>query len=351
MPLKFVGRKGSDFIYLRGTIKGQRVFESTGTGDEGIAEEIRAQREAELYKRAIYGARAVITFAEAAASYLETEPRSPSTCARVARLILHFGPMKGLAAIDQVAIDGAVKALCLPGAAPATKIRGVITPTRAILMHGARRKWCDLPVFEMPAVAGARTDFLLPHQASALVQAAANHLRPLLVFQISTGCRMSEAFDLTWEMVDLRGARARVWQKQDTERQVHLHPVAIAALAGLKNRDGHVFRPFRRGPVRDASKPDRYHDSGRAGGGQISTGWTGACRRAGLPAWTPHVMRHTWASAHYAMNLDPLRLMRDGGWSTLKMVERYAHLMPATYAAEWRTWLAGGANLVQAAAG
>ena len=44
------------------------------------------------------------------------------------------------------------------------------------------------------------------------------------------------------------------------------------------------------------------------------------------PAITPHGLRHTWATWRYAATQDALRLMHDGGWSGLSLIERYAHL-------------------------
>ena len=52
----------------------------------------------------------------------------------------------------------------------------------------------------------------------------------------------------------------------------------------------------------------------------------------GMPG-APHALRHTWASWHYALHRDPLRLRAEGGWSSLALVERYAHLMPAGHEA------------------
>ena len=47
------------------------------------------------------------------------------------------------------------------------------------------------------------------------------------------------------------------------------------------------------------------------------------------PQLTPHDLRHTWASWHYAVYRDLLKLNVDGGWSSVLLVERYAHLLPA----------------------
>jgi integrase len=94
----------------------------------------------------------------------------------------------------------------------------------------------------------------------------------------------------------------------------------VVELANLPHRDGAVFR-------RPDGQPYGDHDGY---GGQIKTAWKGAIRRAGINAeFTPHTCRHTWASWHYALHRDLLRLKEEGGWSSVTLVERYAHLLPA----------------------
>jgi integrase len=359
MPLTLT-RRGITW-HITGTVAGRRVRQSAGTSDRALADATRIKLENELLTRAIHGEKGLVTFGEAADSYLTSERRSPSTAGHVARLLRHFGPDVRLKDIDQVAVDRAYRAILRAEAKGATKIRCVLTPLRAIMSHAAVRRWCDVPAFEEPSTrdSDTRTTFLLPAQATALVQGAkALEHRALLTFLIGCGVRASEAFDLPWKDVDLRGARARVFQKQGTWREVDLPPAAVAALASLPHRDGFVFRPparLWRGKMRQA---ERYADLGRTGGGQVQTAFAGACRRAGLPGrwvdtanpahryWQPevrlHDLRHTWASWHYAMHRDVLRLMVAGGWSNQHMVQRYTHLLPAHYADECRAWLAGG---------
>ncbi|MGA7264715.1 MAG: hypothetical protein WBX30_28045 [Stellaceae bacterium] len=78
----------------------------------------------------------------------------------------------------------------------------------------------------------------------------------------------------------------------------------------------------------------------RHNGGQIQFGFGTAVARAKLDSrLTPHSCRHTWASWHYALYKDPLRLRYDGGWSTLDLVERYAHLLPAGHETAIRKFL------------
>lgn len=60
---------------------------------------------------------------------------------------------------------------------------------------------------------------------------------------------------------------------------------------------------------------------------QTSThAWREALIKAGINDFCWHDLRHTWASWH-VQNGTPLHVLQElGGWSSLKMVQRYAHL-------------------------
>ena len=113
MPLKLNRRRGSPNWYIRGTVRGITVDESTGVADRSAAEAIRAQREWEFIQRSIFGRKATATFLEAAVAYMEAGGERRF----LAPLIKHFGNQP-LANIDQAAIDRAAKRL-YPHAAPA----------------------------------------------------------------------------------------------------------------------------------------------------------------------------------------------------------------------------------------
>ncbi|MDR3439843.1 site-specific integrase [Telmatospirillum sp.] len=339
MSLKLVPRKGSAAWYVRGTVRGQSIYETTGTEDKGLAEAYRAKREAELYDQSVFGARAVVPFNRAALSYLEFEERSPRTIDFVDRLIEHFGSAK-LAKIGQAEADEAVRRLLCADAAPSTKVRAVYTPLTAVLMHAHQRGWCDRPNFQRPTQPKGKTRWLTPREALRLINAAAPHLRPLLTFFLCTGARVSEALDLMWDDVDLAAAKAVLRDtKNGEDRPALLPPTAVVSLANLPGREDEVFR-------RDDGEP--YTDKKRLEGGQIKKAFGTACRRAGLIKWsatgkgkvdgactlvkwtptlTPHDLRHTWATWAYALSKDFMRLKYEGGWKSLSMVERYAHLM------------------------
>jgi len=241
MSLKIVKRHNTKNLYIRGTVRGTSVCESTGTADPTRAEEFRAKREAELWTESIYGKKATVTFAHAVAAYLEAEERSETTKFHLRRLLNHFGTTR-LIEIAQPQLDDAYRKILRDGiaASSATKMRGVLTPLRAVLEFAAIRQLCDRPAFDTPRIPRGRTTYLKPAEVRRLIDAAAPHLKPLLTFLVGTGVRMSEALDLEWKDVDLRGKQAVVWQKQGNERRLDLVPVVMEALEALSRRHGHV---------------------------------------------------------------------------------------------------------------
>ncbi len=58
--------------YLRGTVRGVQVYETTKTESQELADAIRIGREKEILERSIYGPTATVTFEEAAITYCET---------------------------------------------------------------------------------------------------------------------------------------------------------------------------------------------------------------------------------------------------------------------------------------
>jgi integrase len=345
MPLKLVaGRHGSPYFYLRGTIRGRRIDESTGTSDRGSAEAILIKRSAELLEQSIHGDRAVRTFPEAVNSYLDAGGES----LHLAPLLKHFARTK-IGQIAQAEIDAAAKKL-KPRASPATLNRTIYTPMAAVLHHAARKKWCDKPVIARPAQPKGRVRWVTYEEADRLVASASDNIKPLVVFLFSTGARLSEALELDWREVDLsRGQVVFLDTKNGEDRGVPLHPRAVAALANMPHRKGRVFRRHYggvrwNGTVRPVGEP--YADRNGKGGGQIKTAWRKMLERASVTNFTPHDCRHSWATWHYAENRDLRALMELGGWKTPAMVMRYAHVNTSHLAGSiGRIWGASGAGV------
>lgn len=58
------------------------------------------------------------------------------------------------------------------------------------------------------------------------------------------------------------------------------------------------------------------------------TSWLSACRRAGIEDFRFHDLRHTWASWLIQSGVPLSVLQEMGGWESIEMVRRYAHLAP-----------------------
>lgn len=333
MPLKLVeGRHGSPYYYIRGSVRGVSVDESTGTGDAVAAEDIRILREAEILHRSIHGDSASRTFAEAALSYMAGGGERD----HLGALVKHFGNRK-LAQIGQAEIDAAAAKL-KPRAAASTINRQIYTPMAAVLHHAARLQWCAKPVLARPKQPEGRVRWLTHAEAEGLIQAAPEAgLRPLVVFLLCTGARITEALTLDWRDVDLSRCHVSILNegsggsgtKNGESRGVPLHCRAVAALANLPHRTGKVFRvhyggALKSGRVRPVGAP--YKDRKGAGGGQVKNAWPKMLKRAGIVDFTPHDCRHTWATWHYAANRDIAALMELGGWSDVESVMRYTHV-------------------------
>ncbi|MGB1390659.1 MAG: tyrosine-type recombinase/integrase, partial [Paracoccaceae bacterium] len=167
-----------------------------------------------------------------------------------------------------------------------------------------------------------RIRWLTPAEAARLLAAMDARTRLQSEFLLGTGCRTGEAFalDRTDLHIETRQAMVRV-SKNGDERMTSFPTRTARALAayGLP-ADGAVFRTPK-------GKP---YTARQAGGGQMQAAFNAARDAADLgPDVTPHVLRHTWATWHYAQNKDLLLLKTLGGWKTTDIALRYAKLAPA----------------------
>ena len=311
MSLTLVKRHNSRHWYMRGTVRGTAVDQSTRTDNEEAAESIKIKKENELLNRSVFGERATVTFLQAAVSHME----HGGEARYVGKLIDHFKTRK-LNSIGQADIDTASKAL-YPKAKPSTRNRQVYAPMSAILRHGAKRDWCNFIVLDRPRFSNERVRWISHSEAERLIENCSPHMRPLVTFLFGSGARLSEALYLQWPQIDQKLRQVNfIDTKNDESRGVPLSDKVMEVLLALPNRVGPVFLTNRGLPY------ERKYE----GGGQIKTGFKAACKRARISDFTPHDCRHTWATWHYAANRNLAELQILGGWKGHEMVLRYAHV-------------------------
>lgn len=345
--------------YIRGVFQGVEVYKSAETEDRQVAEAVRTATEKEILQarldpeaaeRAKQRERSRVSFSDAVDRYLKHGNRAPYS-AKTLRYLDRLKAAMGavwIADIDQAKVDELIEEMVGVDAAPDTKRRTVTTPLTAVLTHMAKRTGLQVPVFDLPKQRKATIPFIAPRQALALIQASPAHLKPLLVFQFGTGARLSEALGLHWADVDL--ARASVLlrdTKNGDDREAGLPPAVVAALATQPQRAGRVFRrddgsdwPERTG--QDAGSYEFDYDAWRAlsaaaalmvaavdGQGRPALDEAGS--PVMVPMFTPHAMRHSWATWFYALGRNLLLLKTEGGWRDDRMVMRYTKLMHSSH--------------------
>lgn len=310
--LKLVKRKGSESWYIRGTVHGQGIFESTGTSDREIAELHLKKRTWELERREIFGEEATITFAEAALAYMNAGGEKRF----MAPILVRIGKT-ALKDLSQSVIDNE-GADAYPTASKATRRRQWYGPIGAVMNH------VDFAFnLKKPKDSPPRIEWLEPEEADKMISQLAPHLRAVWPFILGTGARASEAARLGWENVNLDSCEVRfVDTKNGSSRLVPFPKTTRAALSTLGHRKGRVFLTDRGKPYATEKKAEKGY------GGYFKNGILRASERAGIKRVTPHVGRHTWATWFYAATGDILRLQRYGGWSDANMAERYSHESP-----------------------
>lgn len=211
----------------------------------------------------------------------------------------------------------------------------------AVLRSAVKWEWLiKTPYIQRFQEKKKRVRWLRPADYLHLLTFLPEYLTPMVQFSVATGLRQSNVKLLKWDQVDL--VRKAAWihpedAKADEAISVPLNDDAVEVLTSLIGRDP-IYVFTRNGkPVMDPNNRD----------------WREALSKAGIENFRWHDLRHTWASWH-VQNGTPLYVLKElGGWKTLAMVEKYAHLAPEHLAQYARNVLVGngshGTNTVQAA--
>jgi integrase len=269
------------------------------------------------------GERKAYLFDEAAIAFLKSHTEKRDYRSKVQHIRFwrtHFGGM-ALCSLTTEAIGNALpthrrsqygKARPLSGA---TKNRYLATLSK-LLNDCVRRGWLDVsPYIEKFAEAPIREVIMTPSQAVVFLSALPEGwMRDVCAFALATGMRAGEILSLEWAQVQIERRLVSVLAskaKSGSSRPVPLNDDALAVILrrqGLNER--HVFARI----DKPAAEIDRRP-------------FSKAAKAAGLPAgFRFHDLRHSWASAHAVAGTPLLTLQRLGGWKTLAMLNRYAHL-------------------------
>ena len=175
-----------------------------------------------------------------------------------------------------------------------------------------------------------RVRFLSDAEESALLAEAREPVQSLIILGIHTGLRVqSEGLSLTWDNVNFSQKTVTVedhFAKNGETRTVPLNSIALASLKGLRERAGNAGHGLQEVFVCQKGSP-KFGNLRWEPLKSFKTAFSTACKHAKLSAdVTPHVLRHTFASRLVMRGADLRTVQELGGWKSLTMVQRYAHL-------------------------
>ncbi|MEY2687976.1 MAG: hypothetical protein RL375_2174 [Pseudomonadota bacterium] len=360
------GKRGTWWVDL-GEVAGQRARRSTGTSDRTAAQEYAATLARDLWRARRLGETPTVTWDQAVVAWMEEHAhrRSIEEIKRVLRWLSSHLRGKPLAEITDPVIRQVAKARKAepvnrraiaraieadkpppkPKASSGATVNRHLAQLSAVLHYAHKRGWLDAvpPIAKAPEPA-KRVAWLTREQAEQLLAELPPHLRAMASFALATGLRETNIRLLTWHQVDT--ARAVAWFAADEMKAGKAHGVplnddALRVLALQRGKHPRwVFPVPRWEPAATPyEKPRQVAD---APTGKISSAaWRKACVRAGVPWLRFHDLRHTWASWHVQSG-TPLAVLQElGGWASLAMVQRYAHL-GRSHVAQWAGNLGGG---------
>lgn len=242
--------------------------------------------------------------------------RAPRTVLREMQLLEFLRPHLAGLPVEMIR-RGKIEEIRAAGYARQWKPRTVnyaLGVVRAVLRACAEWEWLThAPAVRPERMPRGRCRWLRKDEARALLGHCRGNLRAMMVVALATGLRQGTLCALEWRWVDWEARVLHVpgaAMKARLPLTVPLNGEALAALASRLGQHPRWVWSYRGERVAEPSRTD----------------FARALRAAGITDFTWHDLRHTWASWHVQGGTPLAELQRLGGWETLEMVMRYAHL-------------------------
>jgi integrase len=303
----------SAYWWVRFTLGGREVRQSTGTKERVDAEEYEHKLRARYWREAHLGEQQH-TFKEARERWIR-ERAGKRSLERDERIFAEYRELDAVVVRDITGEMLAEIRTAREAAVSASTVNREFALVRAVLNRSVRVwKWLDhAPTVPMAQLELADPRWLTRQQFKVLVKLLPRHTADMARLAVATGLRRGNITGLTWAQVDMRERFAYIPGSRAKGKRgipVPLNDEAVAVLKRWKGKHAtHVF-VFRGKPV--------YQVATRR--------WREAVKAAGLAGLRFHDLRHTWASWQAQAGTPAYALRELGGWATDAMVRRYSHL-------------------------
>lgn len=322
---------------------GKPIQGSTGTTDKAKAQEFHDRLKADLWNQAKLGHKPRYIWNDAIVRFIGD--REDSASVETVKIHLrwldrHLGNVE-LTSIDRTLIDKIAAAKRAEFVMVQTKdgekstgrkvkpstVNRVLEVLSSVLHAAVDWEWLDrMPKVAMLPEPTKRIRWITQDQAKRLLSVLPGHLSEMALFSLETGLRRANVTGLQWSQVDLARKMAWIHPDQAKARKAIPVPLSDVAIEVLRRQRFAKRKPefidsvfvFRGKPV---------HQTG-------TKAWKNGLAKAGISDFRWHDLRHTWASWHVQRG-TPLHVLKElGGWETMEMVQRYAHLS-ADHLAQW----------------
>lgn len=199
------------------------------------------------------------------------------------------------------------------------------------LLRAAANEWGwikNAPVIKTKKPVSKRIRWLTREEANRLIECCSESIRPIVTFALVTGLRRSNIIDLEWNQVDMQ--RKVAWINPENAKAgkaigVALNDTACKVLRGQIGKHSRwVFVHTKASTRSDGTKTAAVRKMRK----DDNSAWRGSLKRAGITDFRFHDLRHTWASWLIQSGVPLSALQEMGGWESIEMVRRYAHLAP-----------------------
>lgn len=294
---------------------GERIRKSTRTANRVEAQEYEDRLKAELWRVIQVGDKPKMTWPDAVVRYLrETNHKARDNEISIFRALdphlnkLYLHQINN-AIIQQIVADRAKK-----GDANKT-INNKIKKLKAVL-NMAKDVWkveVDPPKFKELPTPNSRVRWITRNEADRLIKELPQHLKPVVIFSLETGLRLTNVTDLKWSQIDFQ--RSVIYVEGDD-----ILKTDKAFTVPLSQKAREVI-------LQQTGKNPKwvFTYAGKQNKSPNGNSFKKALERAGIENFRWHDMRHTWATWH-VQNGTPLHILQQlGGWSSISMVQKYAH--------------------------
>jgi integrase len=190
-------------------------------------------------------------------------------------------------------------------------LKHMLSKAKQWKMISAQILW-DIRDIEMKTENPGRVRWLSVEECNDLLQAAAPHIRPVLITCLHTGLRKSNVTMMEWEHVDLETGVIKIPWTKTKQKKFHEAPMSETVknmLDKMPRLSQFVFTNCNGKPYRNISKA-----------------FKNALNVVGITDFKLHDLRHTFASQLHLNGTDIYTISALLGHSSIAMTNKYTHV-------------------------